>query len=121
MSVAVSDAALSSAVGSVVALLLWIPKKGLATGPGDMRPLQLPPCCCRLVGAALADIVGPIVEPYLSSRQAAIRGGYCGPNVTAAFRHLAGDDDGTGRCSADQWIGFLGVVGPPLWDYVCTL
>ena len=95
LAMAASDEALSCVAGPALDLLLWIPKKAAAVGTGDMRPLQLPPCFRRLIGAALAGIVGPIVEPHLSPRQAAIRGGYCGPNVSAAFRHLAGADCGT--------------------------
>ena len=87
---------------------MWIPKKAAAVGAGDMRPLQLPPCFRRLVGAALADIVGPIVEPHLPPRQAAIRGGYCGPNVSAAFRHLGGVDCGTAPGSREAWNNLFG-------------
>ena len=104
---AISDDALARVAGPALDLLLWIPKKAAAAGTGDMRPLQLPPCFRRLIGAALASIVGPIVEPHLSPRQAAIRGGYCGPNVSAAFRHLAGADSGTAPSSMDQWNSLL--------------
>ena len=95
LAMAISDDALSSVAGPALDLLLWIPKKAAAVGTGDVRPLQLPFCFRRLVGAALASIVGPIVEPHLSPRQAAICGRYCGPNVSVAFRHLAGEDCGT--------------------------
>ena len=84
----IGDDALTCATGPAVDLLLWMPKKAVAMGTGDMRPLQLPPCFRRLIGAALAGIVGPIVEPHLSPRQAAIRGGYCGPNVSLTLPEL---------------------------------
>ena len=117
---ALSDAALARTAGLAVDLLLWIPKKGDAVGPGDTRPLQLPPCFRRLAGATLAGVVGPVVDPCLSPRQAAIRGGHCGPNVTAAFRHLSGEDTGTGRCCEERWSELFGQVGPLLWDYAST-
>ena len=106
--------------GPALDLLLWIPKKADAEGTGDMRPLQLPPCFRRLVGAALASVAGPIVEPHLSSRQAAVRGGYCGPNVSMAFRHLAGTDCGTSSMGVSAWNGLLGDVGPSLWEFAGT-
>ena len=72
LAMAIDDFALACVVGPALDLLLWIPKKAVAVGTGDMRPLQLPPCFRRLIGAALAGIVGPIVEPHLSPRQVAI-------------------------------------------------
>ena len=72
LAMAISDRALSCVVGPALDLLLWIPKKAAVVGTSDMRPLQLPPCFRLLIGAALAGIVGPIVEPHLSPRQAAI-------------------------------------------------
>ena len=62
----VSDADLRQASGEAVDLLLWIPKKGAPVVPGDMRPLQLPPCFRRPVGVAIAEVVAPLVEPRLS-------------------------------------------------------
>ena len=113
----VSDAALRLTNGDAVDLLLWIPKKGVPVCPGDMRPWQLPPCFRRLVGAALAEVVGPLVEPRLSPQRAAIRGGHCGPNVAAAFRHLARDRDDAGERSAEKWNGLLGTASPALLVY----
>ncbi|MFM7986523.1 MAG: hypothetical protein ACKPKO_45140, partial [Candidatus Fonsibacter sp.] len=49
--------------GAAVDLLLWIRKKPNPTRPEQMRPLQLPTCFRRLLGAALAQTVGPVVEP----------------------------------------------------------
>ena len=53
-----------------------------------MRPLQLPTCFRRLYGAALAGVLGPLIEPHLCADQAAVAGGHCGPNITRAFAHL---------------------------------
>ena len=120
LAMAIGDSALACVAGPALDLLLWIPKKAAAESTSDMRPLQLPPCFRRLIGAALASLVGPIVEPHLSPRQAAIRGGYCGPNVSLAFRHLAGGDCGGSPGSRGAWDGLLGGVGPPLWEYACS-
>eukprot|EP00972_Heterocapsa_arctica_P010313 1515321-Heterocapsa_arctica.AAC.1 len=48
-------------------------------------------------------IVGPAVEPQLTPRQASIRGGSCGPNITRAYEHLAG--------AGPRGLGSIG----PLW------
>ena len=117
LTMSIGDEALTYAAGPAVDLLLWIPKKAAAEGASDMRRLQLPPCFRRLVVAALAGIVGPIVEPHVSPRQVAIRGGYCGPNVAASFRHLAGLGDDVDPGSHEAWDGLLGDIGPPLWDF----
>ena len=121
LAMAIGDSALACVAGPALDLLLWIPKKAAAESTNDMQPLQLPPCFRRLIGAALASLVGPIVEPHLSPRQAAIRGGYCGPNVSLAFRHLAGGDCGGSPGSRGAWDGLLGGVGPPLWEYACSV
>ena len=85
----VSDAAVREACGATVDLLLS--KCASPQAAGDTRPLQLPTCFRRLTGAALAGIVGPVIEPLLPPRQAAVRGGHGGPNILAAFRHLLRD------------------------------
>ncbi len=77
-------------LGSNTDLLLWIPKKEGAEKPDGQRPLQLPTCFRRLFGSIIMGIVGPIVEPQLSHRQASVRGGSCGPHVSPAYRHFAG-------------------------------
>ena len=86
------DEYLATVLGLSVDLLVWIHKTPGAETPNDLRPLQLPTCFRRLYGAVVADIVGPVMEPQLSPDQAAVRGGQCGPNITAANQHLA---DGT--------------------------
>ena len=62
LSMAVSDAALSSVAGAAVDLLLWIPKKGAATGPGEMRP-----CSFRRASAAWSAPRWPTLLGPLSS------------------------------------------------------
>ena len=69
----VSDHALRAVAGDDINLLIWNRKRGSPTRAGDMRLMQIPSCFRRLVDAALADVVGPIIEPLLSPRQAAIR------------------------------------------------
>ena len=72
-----------------------------------MRPLQLPTCLRRLFGAALANVVGPAVEPHMCDDQAAKAGGSCGPNIRRAYQHLEAemaDPRGTGRL----WNDILG-------------
>ena len=76
-------------LGPSVDLLVWIVKSPGADTPAGLRPLQLPSCFRRLFGAVVAGATGPIVEPHLCTHQAAIAGGTCGPNISAAFRHLA--------------------------------
>ena len=60
-----------------------------AEEPGGMRPLQLPTCCRRLIGAQVAGALGPAIEPQFCQDLAATAGGHCGPNVRAVFRHLS--------------------------------
>ena len=70
-------------------LLIWIPKDATQVRTTDSsRPLQLPTTLRRLGGAALADIAGPPLEANLSPYQAAVRGGSCGPNISAVFKFL---------------------------------
>eukprot|EP00969_Alexandrium_andersonii_P286148 12650370-Alexandrium_andersonii.AAC.1 len=56
--------------------------------PAALRPLQIPSCWRRIVGATLAAVLGPLLEPRLSPMQSAIRGGDCSRNIRRAFRHL---------------------------------
>eukprot|EP00969_Alexandrium_andersonii_P361354 15457364-Alexandrium_andersonii.AAC.1 len=58
-------------LGPSVDILIWIPKVLLPEWPAQLRPLQIPTCFRRLVGAMLADAAGPVVEPLLSSFQTA--------------------------------------------------
>ena len=76
-------------IGPSVDLGVWIPKKEGADTPSGQRPLQLPTTLRRLFGSCLMAVVGPVVEPLLSSHQSAIRGGSCGLNISDAVRHLA--------------------------------
>ena len=83
------DQELEAALGASVDLLVLILKYAGAEDPTGMRPLQLPPCFRRLYGAAITAEIRPQVEPQLSRHQAATAGGHCGPNIRAAFAHLA--------------------------------
>ena len=85
----VSEDALQVVLGPSVDVLVWILKTRDAERPSGMRPLQLPTCFRRLFGAALAEAVGPRVEPHLSVDQAARAGGTCGPNIRRAYDHLS--------------------------------
>ena len=69
-------------------LSVWIPKKEGADTPASQRPLQLPITLRRIFGAALMDIISPVIEPMPSEHQAAICGGSCGPNIATTLRHL---------------------------------
>jgi hypothetical protein len=80
--------------------------------------MQRPTCFRRLTGAALAGIVGPVVEPLHSPRQAAVRGGHCGPNILAAFGHLSRDRWTNGPAITGWWREFLGEAGAALEAYV---
>ena len=84
-------------LGTNVDLLLSMPKSTGAGTTGGMRPLQLPTCCCRVFGAVLASVLGPIMimEPLLVSDEAAIHGGDCGRNISALYRHLGGEGRAT--------------------------
>ena len=64
--------AVRDVIGGDIDLLAWIPK-GPAGGctPESLRPLQLPTCLKRYLGAFWAHTIGPIVEPRLSKEQAA--------------------------------------------------
>ena len=88
---------LDRVLGDSVDLLVWTVEALGADTPAGLRPLQLPSCFRRIFGAVLAGAVGPAIEPHLTAHQAAVAGGTCGPNVTAAFRHLAPD---AGRASS---------------------
>ena len=79
---------LTSVLGDSTELLVWIPKIPDPELPDHLRPLTLPPTGRRLYGAYCASILGPHIEPRLSPDQAAIRGGHCGPNITAVMAHL---------------------------------
>ena len=76
-----------------------------------MRPLQLPTCIRRLFGAALANVVGPAVEPHMCDDQAAKAGGSCGPDIRWAYQHLEAkmaDPRGTGQLWNDMLGDCLG-------------
>ena len=75
-------------LGPGLDLAVWIPKALASLRAAGLRPLQLPPCMRRLFGAAIGAIAGPRIEPQLSPHQTAIRGGDCGANIRAMFRHL---------------------------------
>merc|ERR1711884_41067 len=92
-----SPEALRRVVGAAIDLLVWIPKREGDDSVAAQRPLQLPTCLRRLFGAALADEVGPAVEPRLSPDQVAKRGGSCGPNVRRLFGHLGEELRAEGR------------------------
>ena len=109
-------------------LLIWIPKDATQLRTTDSsRPLQLPTTLRRLGGAVLADIAGPPLEANLSPYQAAVRGGSCGPNISAVFNFLgqgpapaappapAGDLTasllGGAAAGADAWLQQF-----PTWD-----
>ena len=61
----VSSVAIEQVLGPSVDILVWILKNKGGERPMDMRPLQLPTCFRRLYGAALASVVGPVVEPHM--------------------------------------------------------
>merc|ERR1711884_915942 len=84
-----SPEALRRVVGAAIDLLVWIPKREGDDSVAAQRPLQLPSCLRRLFGAALAEAAGPVLERGLSRHQVAKRGGSCGPNIRALFRHLS--------------------------------
>ena len=52
---------------------------------------MLPTSIRRIAESATAEILGPVLEPGLSTWQAARRRGTCRRNVAAAFAHLAGE------------------------------
>ena len=79
---------LDRVLGQNTDLLLWIPKKCDAVRVDGQRPLQLPTCLRRIFSSSIMEIVGPLVEPSFTKFQAAIKGGNCGPNITAAYKHL---------------------------------
>eukprot|EP00972_Heterocapsa_arctica_P005721 845635-Heterocapsa_arctica.AAC.1 len=108
------ERALAQVLGANTDLLLWIPKKEGAEKPDGQRPLQLPTCFRRLFGSIIMGIVGPIVEPQLTPRQASVRGGSCGPNITLAYQHLAGHTTkGTGALGT-LWSTVLGDADAPV-------
>ena len=83
-----SNTNIEEALGPSIDVLVWILKNKDGERPTDMRPLQLPTCIRRLFGAALASVVGPVVEPLMCDDQAAKAGGSCGPNIRRAYQHL---------------------------------
>ena len=62
-------------LGPGLDLAVWIPKALASLRAAGLRPLQLPPCMRRLFGAIIGAIAGPLIEPQLSHRQTATRGG----------------------------------------------
>ena len=111
------DDLLAHVLGPSTDLLVWIPKIPDPRVPNDLRPLQLPTCLRRHFGAYLADVLGPHIEARLCCDQAAHKGGHCGPNITAAMRHLetpAGPDPGPGL----EWDVLLGDDLAVVNDYI---
>eukprot|EP00969_Alexandrium_andersonii_P293694 12980972-Alexandrium_andersonii.AAC.1 len=53
-------------------------------------------CLRRVAEAAVASVVGPLLEPTFSERHAARHGGTCRRNVRLALAHL----EGTPRATA---------------------
>lgn len=109
--------AIRDVIGGDVELLAWIPKgpEG-GTTPGALRPLQLPTCKMRYLGAFWSHIVGPVVEPQFSSAQAAKKGGNCRDNIRRAYMHLdprAASPPAPGYIDDDLWTAVLeGAAGP---------
>ena len=68
----VSSAAIEQVLGPSIDILVWILKSKGGGRPTDMRPLQLPTYIRRLFGAALANVVGPAVEPHMCDDRAAM-------------------------------------------------
>ena len=56
-----SEDRLDEILGPAVDLLAWIPKTPGACSPDELRPLQLPTTLRRLVGATIADLLGPAI------------------------------------------------------------
>ena len=83
------SSALDRLLGNSIDLLVWISKRPNDLRVTQQRPLQLPTCARRLMGCASASLIAPAMEPALTKAQAAIGGGSCHQNITAAFRHLA--------------------------------
>ena len=103
----INDALPDSVLGSSIDLLVWIPKTPGAGVPNDLRPLQLPTRFRRLFGAAIAGIVGPIIEPALCPDQAAISGGQGGPNIAEANTHLT-SPTGPDPAPGATWRALIG-------------
>ena len=81
--------AIRQVIGGDVELLVWIPNAADGgTTTGALRPLQLPDCKKRYVGAFWAHTIGPHIESQLSATQAAKKGGDCGVNIRRAYMHL---------------------------------
>ena len=123
-------------IGDEPDLLIWTPKPQARqedTAPGDgaagsdgplgtrrgyrtgaIRPLQLPTCRKRVLGAYWASRVGPAVEAQLSRHQAARQGSDCGCNIDRVFRHLdpLGDGGEAGDIEEQLWSDVLGPAAP---------
>ena len=113
----ISSRALEWVLGPSLDILVWILKSKGGDTPTDMRPLQLPTCFRKLFGAALAEMVGPAIEPHMSTDQAARAGGSCGPNIRRAFRHIEtdlGEEPGVG----DLWQSMRGTHCTVIDDYI---
>ena len=103
----VSSAAIEKVLGPSTDILVWILKNKSGERPTDMRPLQLPTCLRQPFGAALASVVGPVVEPYMCDDQVAKAGGSCGPNIRRAYQHLEAQMR-TPRSTGSLWNDILG-------------
>ena len=90
--------------------------------PGGARPLMVPTCKMRILGALWAGRVGPALEPELSPHQAAKHGGGCGANISRAFEHLDPAVPGGGEAGdiADKlWVATLGAAAGPV-QQICA-
>ncbi|MFM7987922.1 MAG: hypothetical protein ACKPKO_52275, partial [Candidatus Fonsibacter sp.] len=72
------------------------------------------------MGAALTSVFKPLVEPRLSPRQTAVRGGHCGLDITAAYRQLDNTGTGSAEFYGSAWDAFFGQAGPALRAYAGT-
>ena len=110
--------AVRQVIGGDVELLVWIPKgPDGGTTTGSLRPLQLPDCKKRILGAYWAHIVGPQIEPQLSATQAAKKGGNCGVNIRQAFLHLdprGPQPPAAGDIDDELWRAVLGPAADPV-------
>ena len=110
--------AIRQVIGGDVELLVWIPKGADGgTTTGSLRPLQLPDCKKRVLGAFWAHLVGPQIEPQLSATQAAKKGGDCGVNIRQAYLHLdprGPQPPSAGNIDDDLWRAVMGPAADPI-------
>lgn len=103
----------AQALGPSEDLGVWIPKKEEADTTSGQRQLQLPSTLRRIFGGGLMAVVGPAVEPLLSTHQSAIRGGSCGPNIPDASHHLASTPCSAPPDPGTIWSDILGDIAAP--------